>query len=169
MKQQENKPENIPAIIPPVKPAEEGKNDCRIVLSLKLLNYIFKKENVSIEQSRMTRAQAFHDILSRQHLAAITDDPSWIIRGTHGMSDDWKWNRDTVVRFLDNLVRENAAVVFSMTGKTTVVLKNIMGMPDLPKEILDSLPESARADFLLCEPENHPNLPSQGLRPEKAP
>lgn len=107
------------------------------------MNYLFKDEKATVgEHVRLTKAQAFHDLLTRQNIAAMTNDASWLIIGYKSLAADWRWNRDTVSRFIDRLVEENAAVTCTFWRKTAVILLNVSGLPELPSEILKALSAS---------------------------
>lgn len=107
---------------------QTGNNVVQITTNIRLWHYLFKEEKAGKQQGKLTKAQAFYDLLAKQQLAEVTEDPDWINRGFLQLANAWKWNREAVTNFISKLVAEKAAQTFSYTGKTIVILTNIKGL-----------------------------------------
>lgn len=105
-----------------------GNNAMSVTTSIRLWHYLFKDEKNGRQQDKMTKAQAFYDLLAKQQLAEVTEDPDWIDRGFVQLAQEWGWSRETVSKFINRLVAEKAARTFSYAGKTIVILTNITGL-----------------------------------------
>ena len=141
-----------------VSQTDQQGNDNRtcvqVTMSLKLMNYLFKKEKDISDPEKYTKGQAYYDLLTKQNLAAVTDDPSFLTRGIKNLADDWQWNRETVARFVNQLIRLKVAETFTVDGKTAVIITNVEGIPPLPTEIQEAILNS-RGENSRPDAENH--------------
>lgn len=71
-----------------------------IPTSIPLWEFLMKNVRKS---PRMSRPEAFLDLIDRQKIALIVDHDRFIHGGISDFSRSWGWDRETVVRFLDQL------------------------------------------------------------------
>lgn len=101
-----------------------------ITVSMRLMHFLFKEEKAQKKGNKMTKAEAFYDLLYKQQIAELTENIDLIDRGVVQLSKDWGWNRPTVNAFIDRLIEEKAACTFPYFGKSIVLLCGINGLPD---------------------------------------
>ena len=81
------------------------------------------QKNFQKKDGRFTRAEAFDDLLERQHAACMRniDDP--IKADITILSRAWQWQRTTTANFLDTLV-EFGALTSSTSGNSRIFRLN---------------------------------------------
>ena len=130
---------------------QDGKQQVAVTIPIILLHYLFKNEKGNDKGTKMTKAQALYDLISKQQIAELTLDTSPVERSVKQLARDWNWNRKAVENFIDTLIEQKVARSFSISGKTHVLLNNITGLPENIREILklnktDTLPVPSRPD-----------------------
>lgn len=75
-----------------------------IPFSMELWHFLVGgQKNFQKKDGRFTRAEAFDDLLERQHAAAMRDDDEPIKADITVLSRAWQWQRTTTATFLDTL------------------------------------------------------------------
>ena len=75
-----------------------------IPFSMELWHFLVGgQKNFQKKDGRFTRAEAFDDLLERQHAAAMRDVNEPIKADITVLSRTWQWQRTTTATFLDNL------------------------------------------------------------------
>ena len=74
----------------------------------------------SRREGRLTKLQAFHDLLSRQRLTLLTSEEEWIKGSIRDFAKTWGWDRETVAKFLDNLQRLGIVTIGNQGNRKTV-------------------------------------------------
>ncbi len=155
---------NVQDISQPGKQNPTDGNTMTVTISMRLMHYLFKEEKEQKNSKKLTKAQAFYDLLSKQQLAELTEDPDWINRGVMQLAKAWGWVRPSVNAFIDRLIEEKAARSFSYSGKNVVMLCGIKGLPENIRKLLKSENGSRQYDSSRQDARNHPGhtLPPSG-------
>jgi hypothetical protein len=75
-----------------------------IPFSMELWHFLVGgQKNFQKKDGRFTRAEAFDDLLERQHAAAMRDVNEHIKADITVLSQAWQWQRTTTATFLDTL------------------------------------------------------------------
>ena len=75
-----------------------------IPFSMELWHFLVGgQKNFQKKDGRFTRAEAFDDLLERQHAAAMRDVDEHIKADITVLSRAWQWQRTTTATFLDTL------------------------------------------------------------------
>ena len=75
-----------------------------IPFSMELWHFLVGgQKNFQKKDGRFTRAEAFDDLLERQHAAAMRNDDEPIKADITVLSRAWQWQRTTTATFLDTL------------------------------------------------------------------
>lgn len=75
-----------------------------IPFSMELWHFLVGgQKNFPKKDGRFTRAEAFDDLLERQHAAAMRDVDEYIKADITVLSRAWQWQRTTTATFLDTL------------------------------------------------------------------
>ncbi len=75
-----------------------------IPFSMELWHFLVGgQKNFQKKDGRFTRAEAFDDLLERQHAAAMRDGDGPIKADITVLSRAWQWQRTTTATFLDTL------------------------------------------------------------------
>lgn len=138
-------------------------NAMTITVSMRLMHYLFKEEKEQKNSKKMTKAQAFYDLLAKQQLAELTEDLDWVNRGIMQLAKSWGWNRPTVNAFIDRLIEEKAALSFPYQGKNIILLSSVNGLPDNISRKLMIQSNTRRSDQSRPDAQEHrdkPHLPS---------
>lgn len=75
------------------------------------------------KQHKLTRVEAFYDLIDRQHIAMLTSTCEHMRGSVLEFSKAWGWDRETVMRFLDNL-EQLGVVTIHMAGNRKAVKLN---------------------------------------------
>lgn len=105
----------------------------KIVCNFKLLqalcpNYQHKITNRKSPSgaNKLTKAEAFFDLVNRQRLALITTGDDVINISVISLSDSWGWNRKTTRNFLEELVEFGVLIFKPDANRTIIQLTNII-------------------------------------------
>ena len=149
------------------RPADSNSHNTQtsksVTLNMRLLDYLCQEDKDRKPDTKLTRLQAYYDLLIKQQMAEVMENPNWIDRGFKQLAKDWNWNRMTVSSFIDKLITEKAAHTISYGGKTIVVLNNISGLPDNICRILQSSDTRRRPDSSRPNAQNSPDGASSSL------
>lgn len=91
-----------------------------IVTDIRLWNLLLQGHKKSHGH---TRVEAFYDLIDRQRIALLTSEDDCLKGSVMEFSKVWGWDRETVVRFLDNLEQIGVLTV-RMAGNRKVVRLN---------------------------------------------
>ena len=96
------------------------KTQIRIETDIRFWNLLLQGMKKS---ERLTKVEAFNDLLERQRIALLTSDDEFMKGNVLEFSKAWGWDRETVNRFLERL-QELDIVTISMAGNRKAIKLN---------------------------------------------
>lgn len=114
---------------PPIQDDIQTK-PLRFITDYSLWNILFPRQSQILTAStkKLTRAEAFVDLINRQCLAIITNDDNFLQITAVALSKAWGWDRTTVKKFILALQKINAiSCLPNVNGKTVIRINNILG------------------------------------------
>jgi len=103
--------------------SEQPSKSLKILTDIPL--WVYLSQGVK-SPGKMSRVQAFCDLIERQHISMLKGDDDYLKGSVLEFSKTWGWDRETVVRFLDNL-RQLDAIAIDMAGnRKAVKLKHVI-------------------------------------------
>ena len=127
-----------PALKPGTTTDKSRKNfdsgSVEVLLNLELYHYLISSASTS-KKHKLTKAEAFFDLVSRQRMTAISGDIRFLTGGIQELSISWHWSRDTVSKFISTLINFNVAYTINFSTSVVVILTNLRGLPPLPEEL----------------------------------
>ncbi len=89
-----------------------------------LWNLLFQNNN-SEDSRKLTKGEAYFDLMKRQRLVTLTKDDSYLGGGILALAKAWKWDRNTVKKFIDALCAIDAATITMVGNRAVITLKNV--------------------------------------------
>ena len=89
----------------------------------KTVDFLVGDQKVRTEKrkrTRLTKAEAFFDLLSRQRLAISTNDERYINDSIQQLAEAWGWQRPTASKFINKLVELGAIKLAPHANKSVV-------------------------------------------------
>lgn len=74
---------------------------------------------------KLSKAEAYFDLIRRQRLAALTKDESYLGGGILALAKAWHWDRTTVKKFIDALCDIEAATFQKVGNRAVIKLTNV--------------------------------------------
>lgn len=74
---------------------------------------------------RMSKAEAYFDLMKRQRLTMLTKDESYLGGGILALAKAWRWDRTTVKKFIDALCCIEAATFEKAGNRAVIKLTNV--------------------------------------------
>lgn len=103
--------------------SEQPSKSLRILTDIPLWIYLSQGSKTP---SKMSRVQAFCDLIERQHVSMLKGDDDYLKGSVLEFSKSWGWDRETVVRFLDNLKLLDAITIDMAGNRKAVRLKHVI-------------------------------------------
>lgn len=103
-----------------IQQSNNAENSMMIPTSRQLWNYLLHGQKNSTK--RLSRVEAFYDLIDRQH-AALLSDTNDGIGAIIELARAWRWNRDTTSGFIDTL-RRLGAVTCEKDGNRKIIRLN---------------------------------------------
>lgn len=115
----------------------QTKSEMKILTDFKLWNLLLK-DSVPTGHRKLSKAEAFYDLLNRQRLAALYDqDALW--GNFQTLAVNWNWHRQTVKKFLSELEALGAISIDQSVNRTVMRVSNvIIIMPDMVSDTQNS-------------------------------
>lgn len=88
-----------------------------------LIDYLVDGQTIMAgkrRRTRLTKAEAFFDLLNRQRLAISTKDDRYINDSIQQLATAWGWQRPTASKFINNLVSLGAIRLAPHANKSVV-------------------------------------------------
>ena len=123
---------------------EAETSQVSFVTPLRLWNFLFQGNRDGQRTTKMTKADAFYDLLKRQQLYLATLEESCVGGSCISLAKAWNWDRATVKKFLDELVRLDVITLTRTKNRTTISLLNLIKDDELAG-VLNNQPEDSSA------------------------
>jgi hypothetical protein len=78
---------------------------------------------------KLSKAQAYFDLIRRHRLATLTKNDSYLDGGILALAKSWLWDRNTVKKFIDSLCSIGAATIKKVGNKTAIFITNVTYLP----------------------------------------
>lgn len=87
------------------------------------------KDSSSLGSHKLSKAEAYFDLLRRHRLATLTKNDSYLDGGILALAKAWLWDRNTVKKFIDSLCSIGAATIKKVGNKTAIFITNVTYLP----------------------------------------
>ena len=74
---------------------------------------------------KLSKAEAYFDLMKRQRLTMLTKDDNYLGGGILALAKDWRWDRTTVKKFIDALCSIEAATFEKVGNRAVIKLTNV--------------------------------------------
>ena len=81
---------------------------------------------------KLTRGEAFFDLLSRQRQNTMTYDTETVSGNYQSLADCWGWHRQTVKKFLQELTALGAVTIEATRNRTAIHVSNVTVTDSVP-------------------------------------
>ena len=87
------------------------------------------KDSSSLGSHKLSKAEAYFDLVRRHRLATLTKNDSYLDGGILALAKAWLWDRNTVKKFIDSLCSIGAATIKKVGNKTAIFITNVTYLP----------------------------------------
>ena len=87
------------------------------------------KDSSSMGPHKLSKAEAYFDLVRRHRLATLTKNDSYLDGGILALAKAWLWDRNTVKKFIDSLCSIGAATIKKVGNKTAIFITNVTYLP----------------------------------------
>ena len=87
------------------------------------------KDSSSQGSHKLSKAEAYFDLIRRHRLATLTKNNSYLDGGILALAKAWLWDRNTVKKFIDSLCSIGAATIKKVGNKTAIFITNVTYLP----------------------------------------
>ena len=87
------------------------------------------KDSSSLGSHKLSKAEAYFDLVRRHRLATLTKNESYLDGGILALAKAWLWDRNTVKKFIDSLCAIGAATIKKVGNKTAIFITNVTYLP----------------------------------------
>lgn len=87
------------------------------------------KDSSSQGSHKLSKAEAYFDLVRRHRLATLTKNGSYLDGGILALAKAWLWDRNTVKKFIDSLCSIGAATIKKVGNKTAIFITNVTYLP----------------------------------------
>ena len=87
------------------------------------------KDSSSQGSHKLSKAEAYFDLIRRHRLATLTKNDSYLDGGILALAKAWLWDRNTVKKFIDSLCSIGAATIKKVGNKTAIFVTNVTYLP----------------------------------------
>ena len=87
------------------------------------------KDSSSQGSHKLSKAEAYFDLVRRHRLATLTKNDSYLDGGILALAKAWLWDRNTVKKFIDSLCSIGAANIKKVGNKTAIFITNVTYLP----------------------------------------
>lgn len=87
------------------------------------------KDSSSQGSHKLSKAEAYFDLVRRHRLATLTKNDSYLDGGILALAKAWLWDRNTVKKFIDSLCSIGAATIKKVGNKTAIFITNVTYLP----------------------------------------
>lgn len=100
-----------------------GTHTVNIITNERLWEFLFPKQTqiVTASTRKLTKAEAFVDLINRYRLASVTHDNTFLQGTAVSLSKAWGWDRTTVKKYLAVLEEIGAITIQSIGFHKTVI------------------------------------------------
>lgn len=106
----------------------ETKSKFSVSTDYELWSFLLPKRNAK-RKHKLSKGEAFLNLINRQRLWMLTNDDSYIDDGIKALAKAWTWDRTTVKKFIDSLVNLGVAELKNSGNKIIVTLTNVTYLP----------------------------------------
>lgn len=110
-------------------PQSDVRSGFKITTDFQLWQYLFSKDMPEIKPlgkkpSKLTKAQAFYDLLSRYNLSLLTGSENIKKMTFQSLSEAWRWHRNSVSIFLRELEQMGVITIMDSDNSKVIVLND---------------------------------------------
>ena len=87
------------------------------------------KDSSSQGSHKLSKAEAYFDLIRRHRLATLTKNDSYLDGGILALAKAWLWDRNTVKKFIDSVCSIRAATIKKVGNKTAIFITNVTYLP----------------------------------------
>ena len=87
------------------------------------------KDSSPQRSRKLSKAEAYFDLVKRHRLATLTKNDSYMDGGILALAKAWRWDRNTVKKFIDSLCAIGAATMKKVGNKTVILITNVSYLP----------------------------------------
>ena len=87
------------------------------------------KDSSSQGSHKLSKAEAYFDLVRRHRLATLTKNDSYLDGGILALAKAWRWDRNTVKKFIDSLFSIGVATIKKVGNKTAIFITNVTYLP----------------------------------------
>ena len=87
------------------------------------------KDSSSQGPHKLSKAEAYFDLVRRHRLATLTKNDSYLDGGILALAKAWRWDRNTVKKFIDSLFSIGVATIKKVGNKTAIFITNVTYLP----------------------------------------
>jgi uncharacterized protein YdgA (DUF945 family) len=99
-----------------------------VTTDYELWSLLFQNSN-SRGSLKLSKAEAYFDLVKRHRLATLTKNDSYLDGGILALAKAWRWDRNTVKKFIDSLCAIGAATMEKVGNKTVILITNVSYLP----------------------------------------
>ena len=99
-----------------------------IMTDYDLLNLLFKDSSPQ-GSHKLSKAEAYFDLVERHCLATLTKNNNYLDGGILALAKAWRWDRNTVKKFIDSLCSIGAATIKKVGNKIVISITNVTYLP----------------------------------------
>jgi hypothetical protein len=99
-----------------------------VTTDYELWSLLFQNSN-SRGSLKLSKAEAYFDLVKRHRLATLTKNDSYMDGGILALAKAWRWDRNTVKKFIDSLCAIGAATMEKVGNKTVILITNVSYLP----------------------------------------
>jgi hypothetical protein len=99
-----------------------------VTTDYELWSLLFKDS--SPQRSRkLSKAEAYFDLVKRHRLATLTKNNNYLDGGILALAKAWRWDRNTVKKYIDSLCSIGAATIKKVGNKIVISITNVTYLP----------------------------------------
>lgn len=99
-----------------------------VTTDYELWSLLFQNSN-SRGSLKLSKAEAYFDLVKRHRLATLTKNDSYLDGGILALAKAWRWDRNTVKKFIDSLCAIGAATIKKVGNKIVISITNVTYLP----------------------------------------
>jgi len=87
------------------------------------------RDSIPQGSHKLSKAEAYFDLVRRHRLATLTKNDSYLDGGILALAKAWRWDRNTVKKFIDSLFSIGVATIKKVGNKTAIFITNVTYLP----------------------------------------
>lgn len=87
------------------------------------------RDSIPQGSHKLSKAEAYFDLVRRHRLTTLTKNDSYLDGGILALAKAWRWDRNTVKKFIDSLFSIGVATIKKVGNKTAIFITNVTYLP----------------------------------------